>query len=230
MPETRKGVTMVDQLSARRELVKRATEAGIPNAMKTKSAELERLLADMEGNTVTQTSAPETPETVAPDADPDAPYGRKADGTPRARPGRKPADGSTPRQTAPKPGRKAPATRARTAAPDYRPGIAGVLQVPAAALAMAGRFRPELAYDAAAIAVHTPTIADALNTLAQEEPRVAAVLDRILAIGPYGAIVGVVVTLGAQIAVNHKRLPVEAGQAFGAVDPDTLMASLAPTV
>ena len=221
---------MVDQLAARRELVKRANAAGIPNAMKTKSVELERLLAEMGDNEMTeQTSNPET-VAPAPDADPEAPYGRKADGTPRAKPGRKASDDSTPRQSAPKPARKPTAARARVStAVDYRPGIAGLLQVPAAGLAMAGRFKPELAYDAAAIAVHTPSIADALNTLAQEEPRVAAVLDRVLAIGPYGAIVGVFVTLTAQIAVNHKRLPAEAGAAFGAVEPDTLMASMAPT-
>lgn len=227
---------MADQLAARRALVKRAKDAGIPNPMKMKSADIKEALAAlsvMEGVPMSdQTSnAPETEiPTVAPDAaDPEAPYGRKADGTPRQRPGRKPADGSAPRQSAPKPARKSTGARTRpSAAPDYRPGIAGVLQVPTAALAMAGRFKPALAYDAAAIAVHTPTIADALNTLAQEEPRVAAVLDKVLAIGPYGAMVGVVITLGAQIAVNHKRLPIEAGQAFGAVEPDTLMASLAP--
>lgn len=220
---------MIDQLAKRRALVKRAIEAGIPNAMKTKSAELMALLGETEESVMTEpTSTPEP--TTDPNADPEAPYGRKADGTPKARPGRKPADGSAPRQTAPKPGRKAPATRARaTATPDYRAGISGVLQVPTAALAMAGRFKPELTYDAAAIAVHTPSIAEALNSLAQEEPRVAAVLDRVLAIGPYGAIVGVMITLTAQIAVNHKRLPVEAGAAFGAVEPDTLMASIAPT-
>lgn len=220
---------MTDQLAKRRELVKRANAAGIPNAMKMKSVELERLL--MEGNAMTDQSTPdvEPATTEPPMADPEAPYGRKADGTPKARPGRKPADGSAPRQTAPKPSRKAATPRARVAAPDYRAGIAGVLQVPTAALAMAGRFKPVLAYDAAAIAIHTPSIAEALNTLAQEEPRVAAVLDRVLAIGPYGAIVGVAVALTAQIAVNHKRLPAEAGAAFGAVEPDTLMASMAPT-
>lgn len=226
---------MTDQLAKRRELVKRASAAGIPNAMKMKSAELERLLSDpnlMEGNAMTDQSTPVDATPIATDppmADPEAPYGRKADGTPKARPGRKPADGSAPRQTAPKPGRKATTPRARVAAPDYRAGIAGVLQVPTAALAMAGRFKPVLAYDAAAIAIHTPSIAEALNTLAQEEPRVAAVLDRVLAIGPYGAIVGVAVALTAQIAVNHKRLPAEAGAAFGAVEPDTLMASMTPT-
>lgn len=158
--------------------------------------------------------------------DDSAPYGYLKDGvTPRKRPG--PPKG-TPRKTtgaaAPKPTRKAgPRAKTSAALPDYRDGVAGLLQIPAFILASAGRLNPVLEYDGIAVAVATPSIAEAVNALAQEEPRVAAVLDKILQVGPYGALLGALVPLVAQIAVNHKRIP--AGT-LGTQEPEALKASL----
>lgn len=159
-----------------------------------------------------------------------APYGYLKDGvTPRKKPGpakgtAKPASGS-PAPTAPRPTRKkGPNPRARVSAtPDYRDGIAGLLQIPAFILASAGRLNPVLEYDGLAIAIATPNIAEAVNSLAQEEPRVAAVLDKILQVGPYGAILGALVPLAAQIAVNHKKMP--AGT-LGTQEPEAMKAAL----
>lgn len=158
-------------------------------------------------------------------ADPDAPYGRKADGTPKRKPGRQPGGSAgAPRTTVPRPARRPGArTRPATGSVDYRQGIAGILQIPAFVLVGAGRFNPALEYDGAAIAVHTPSIAEALNQLAQDEPRVAAVLEKVLSVGPYGAILGATLPLVAQILVNHKRVPLEAVAALGAVEPDRLI-------
>lgn len=172
----------------------------------------------------------ETETEGAPMADLEAPYGRRADGTPKKKPG--PAAG-TPRGTsaprkaapaAPRPTRKTgPRAKVSAALPDYREGVAGLLQIPAFILASAGRLNPVLEYDGIAVAVATPNIAEAVNSLAQEEPRVAAVLDKILQVGPYGAILGAVVPLIAQIAVNHKKIP--AGT-LGTQEPEALKASL----
>jgi hypothetical protein len=42
--------------------------------------------------------------------------------------------------------------------------------------------------------------------VAEQDPKVARVLDRICAVGPYGALVTAVVGLGAQLAANHGRI------------------------
>lgn len=94
---------------------------------------------------------------------------------------------------------------------DYTEGIAGLLSLPATALYVAGTAgaEPNLALiaDANAIAEATPKIAVAVNDLANERPEIAAVLDKILKVGPYGALLTAVVPMVAQILTNHKVLP-----------------------
>ena len=77
--------------------------------------------------------------------------------------------------------------------------------------------------DAIAITVHWPGIAKALDETAQANPALAAVLDRVIAVGPYGALLTAVMPLAAQLAVNH-GLPVEFGRRFGAVPTQLMMA------
>ncbi|MER6059482.1 hypothetical protein [Streptomyces albidoflavus] len=170
----------------------------------------------------------------APGADPAAPYGRKADGTPKAKPGRPagtpnrepraaarprmaPAPGPTPAPTAKKAGKKA------AAGPDYRSGVLGLFQVITMPLVVAGAKNDALLADAAAVSMHGPVIADALAGLAAERPEVAAVLDRVMSAGPYGALIAAVVPLAVQIAANHKAVPGAVGSALGAQDPADLV-------
>jgi hypothetical protein len=146
-----------------------------------------------------------------------APYGRRSDGTPRAKPGRPP--GRTTASTQPR--------RTTTAAKitDYRTPIIGLIQIPAGILSIAGMRKPVFAADAAAITVHGPNIADALDKLAQERPEVAAVLDRVLQVGPYGVLIAAVAPLVLQILANHDALP---SGALGTIPPGELVGQFVP--
>lgn len=162
---------------------------------------------------------------------PDAPWGRKADGTPRKRPGARPGQfvganaGRTPR--APGPRKTAASSRARqTTGTDYRPGIIGLIQIPAAILGGLGMKDETFALDGAALVMHSPGIAEALNDIAQDNLAVAAALDKILAVGPYGAIIGALLPLVAQIAANHKALPDQVLAGMGAQSRDDFKARL----
>lgn len=141
--------------------------------------------------------------------DPSAPWGRTRDGQPRRKPGRRPSGTNPNGGTIPRPRRTTPRKPAasKKTGPDYRPGIIGFLQIPAFALGAAGQVNEDFALDGAALSMHAPNIAEALNQLAAENPTVAAALDRILAVGPYGAIIGACLPLLLQIAANHRAIP-----------------------
>ena len=167
-------------------------------------------------------------ETVSPpvdmvSGDQDAPYGRKSDGTPRSKPGRRPGQRNGT-------GRGATRERRTTTAPkltNYRDPILGLFQIPAGALALAGMQRPVFAADAAAISIHAPNIAEALDQLAQERPEVAAVLDRVLQVGPYGILIAAVAPLALQLMTNHGAIP--AG-IMGTHPPEILVQNFMPEV
>jgi hypothetical protein len=166
-----------------------------------------------------------TPEPATDTRDSEAPYGRKPDGTPRGKPGPKKTTGS-PAGT--RPAAAAPPRRpaAKGKGTDYRPGINGLLQIAAFPLALGGKVRPALALDAAAITIHGQNISEALNAIAQERPEVAAALDRILSVGPYGLLIGAVIPLVAQIGVNHGKIPDAVGASMGAIPRKDLEADL----
>jgi len=112
------------------------------------------------------------------------------------------------------------ASAARPKAPDFRPGLNGVFQLIATPLA----FTQPL--DAVAVANHGPNIAEALNDLAQERPEVAAVLQRILAVGPYGAVIAATLPLVVQLLHNHDVLPAEPAERLGATRKSALQEML----
>jgi len=153
---------------------------------------------------------------------PEYPYGRRADGTPRAKPGAK-ATAAPRLAAAPKP-RKTARPAAKQTGPDYRPGIMGLLQIPIMGLSMIGRQtrNPALQADGMALAMHAPTLAEALNETARAQPAVGRALENIMKAGPYGAIIGAVVPLFMQLAANHKLM--NPAPAMGIHDPADLVA------
>ncbi len=92
----------------------------------------------------------------------------------------------------------------------YFDGVSGLMQIASAGVAMASPV------DGFCVAQHTPPIANAVADLAVDRPEVAAALDKILAVGPYGALIGAVLPLVVQIAHNHNRVPEEMAKALGA--------------
>lgn len=111
--------------------------------------------------------------------------------------------------------RKSGASRVSSAKPTnqkkrYVEGISGIFQIVAAGVSMVDPV------DGFCVAQQTPPIADAVADLAVERPEVAATLDRIMAVGPYGALIGAVLPLVVQIAHNHNKVPEPMARAMGA--------------
>lgn len=176
-------------------------------------------------------SVPADAEPAPADATPageSAPYGRRADGSPRAKPGRKPKRApAAPRPPSSRPASR-PAARSKPKTPDFRPGIVGFFQLLATPFLIAGQMGNSLALaDAAAIRVHAPAIADGMQTTAENDERFAAVLERVLAAGPWAAVITPVLGLGLQLGANHGLVPPAMAQMAGALPPEALIEHLA---
>lgn len=92
----------------------------------------------------------------------------------------------------------------------YVEGVSGIFQIVAAGVSLVDPV------DGFCVAQQTPPIADAIGDLAVERPEIAAALDRIMAVGPYGALIGAVLPLAIQIAHNHNKVPEPVARAMGA--------------
>jgi hypothetical protein len=103
--------------------------------------------------------------------------------------------------------------------------VKGLLQIPATAVIMVGQ-RIEsvsLVADGATILVHGPAFAQAIEEIAKHDPRVAAMLEKLVTFGPYGMFVTVCVIMGAQFARNHEAGPASILEGFGAVSPEQII-------
>lgn len=142
-------------------------------------------------------------------SEPDAPYGYKEDGTPKKAPGRPRTNG--PRRTT---------TRRQPQTPNYYQGVKGLFQAAAVPLAFTSPF------DAYAITKHHDPIAKACHQLALENAAFAALLDRIMVVGPYSMLVSACLPLVAQVAYNHKLIPEELATGLGAISQAQIIAEL----
>jgi hypothetical protein len=144
-----------------------------------------------------------------PRTDPEAPYGRKADGTPKKAPGR-PRKAAEPRVQAPSAADKGQKPK------DYTEALTGVMQL------AWGVTAPLAPADAAAIKISTPAMVKAWNGLAQENARVARGIDWLTSGSAVGAAVMVTVPLVLQLGVNHGVVPHQRLAKLGVRDPAEL--------
>lgn len=99
----------------------------------------------------------------------------------------------------------------------YKKNVAGTLQIAGAMMF------PVAPADAAAVVMHSENISQSVADLAVSDSRIARILDRLLEIGPYGALISAVMPLAAQIMTNHGIL--KPGN-FGAVTPEECIAQV----
>lgn len=164
-------------------------------------------------------SAPETDDEQAPappKRDKDAPYGYKADGTPRKGPqGRRPKDddgSGAPRVKAPSPKQAA----GPKASVDFTKELTGLTQLAWGVLAT---ISPA---DAGAVRLVGPGMVTAWNGLAQENAQVARGIEWLTSGSAYGAVVMATAPLVLQILANHGRINPESVSALGVQSPEAL--------
>lgn len=145
------------------------------------------------------------------------------------RPTRKPAARkvAAPKRPGGDAARKAAARRNKAA--DYRKGVTGLLQMAGLPLLAAGKATHSTALlaDAVAISTHAEPVAEAVADLAVEDARVAAVLDKLMSVGPYSALIGAVMPLAIQLAANHGIIGPDQAAMLGATPPAEYVAELA---
>jgi hypothetical protein len=141
-------------------------------------------------------------------ADSDAPFGRFKNGKPRKNP---PKGVSAPRAKA---GYKA---KTKT---DYRPGFLGLAQMGAF---VASFFSP---LDAVAVTDHASNIAEAVQVTADNDPKFASAMDRILSAGPYAALLSATIPMVVQILHNHDKVPGEIVKGMGGRTKDEVTRDL----
>lgn len=75
--------------------------------------------------------------------------------------------------------------------------------------------------DAATVSMYSPPVCDEVAKLAEDNDKIASIVDPVVSTGPYGALLAALLPMFAQLAVNHGRI--KAG-AMGTVSPDLLTA------
>lgn len=151
-----------------------------------------------------------TEHAAPPKKDPEAPYGRTADGKPKKGPGgrppkKKPAD-DAPRVAASAPGVKK----------DFAEPLTGLMQLAWGVLATTSPA------DAGAVKLAGPGMVQAWNALAQENAGVARGIEWLTSGSVYGAVVMSTAPLVMQLMANHGKLPAERVAALGVQEPSKL--------
>lgn len=126
-------------------------------------------------------------------------------------------------------GRK-PATRTRKPSPaksepSAEEALRGLLQLPAAGFILIGQQAQSipLVADGATILVHGGPFAAALATICENDPRLMALLEKVIAFGPYGEALALGLPLAAQFVRNHNEAAAPILSGFGAVSAEEII-------
>lgn len=135
-------------------------------------------------------------------------------------PGRKAASGP------PKAAKQAPRQAATPPEVTYAQAASGLLSLIPIGLAMAARVlrNERLALDSVAVSRGIPDLAQAAGDIAVTDARIAAVLDKVEQVGPWGAFIMAGLPIALQIGANHGF--VEPSETMGILTPDQLMATV----
>ena len=138
-----------------------------------------------------------------------------------------------PKRTRSRPGKSERARTAKTAPPapqtdqERSDGIKGLVQLGAGLCLIADQRTPDddvsFQADAITLANSAEQIAEAVVATCKASDSFAKVVDKVTKAGPYAALVGVMFSVGAQIARNHG---VKSAEMMGAVPPEQLIAAM----
>lgn len=188
---------------------------------------------------MTDTMEPTAPPEHDPlSPDPAAPYGRTDDGVLLDRNGKRAPYGLTksgnrkdhpPQRVRSKASKQASRPSGRTITTKRRQGLLQLADLPKGLLLGLG-FKADsdaMLADAVTIDMHAPTMADAISQIAEDNDRLAAVVDRLIDVGPM-AIIGMALgAFAAQIARNHEAIPAPVATMLGAAHDPAELAQIA---
>lgn len=195
----------------------------MPEGLQTPEGESVKLdAAEQEFNRAM--AAPVTDYPAPPKKTPaDAPYGLKADGTPKRGPGGRPAKDKHDKVRAV----SGPVSQQASQGQDAvrAEGVKGLVQLGAGVCLLLDQRTEGDAYkaDALTLANSADEISRAVVETARHNARFGALVDKVCSAGPYAALVQIAFSVGAQIARNHGVL---AAEAMGAIPPERLLSQL----
>jgi hypothetical protein len=134
--------------------------------------------------------------------------------------------GQSTRSRAKAPRSRSKASPAAPPTPSTQEALQGLLQLPAGGLIIAGKRANSipLIADGATILVHGPALAAAIAEIAENDPRVMALLEKVITFGPYGGLATAMILMAGQFARNHGA-PEELTTMTGAVTPEQIISA-----